>query len=479
MLSYHNVDIKEIEKDLQTDIVSGLTESAAEKKLQADGKNEIRKEKKKSDLIIFLSQFNAPLIYILLISSAISILFKDYAECVVILSVVIVNAIIGYIQEIKASNALSGLAKSLKLFTNVIRNGERKTINSSNLVAGDIIELAEGEKIPADIRIISSDEFHVDESSLTGESVPVFKNPDIITGNVPLGDRSNILHAGTFVISGAARGIVIATGAKTAIGKIADMIANADTFDTPLTANIKKMSAILMWTIMGLAAFTFFYGIIIDGKTISDMFSFAIALAVAMIPEGLPTTVTIILAFGVFRMSKRRAIVRKLPAVETLGGASVICSDKTGTLTENKMTVKKIFSGGVFYEVDGTGYTPDGKIIPMQTVEEMYEEKSKKKTKIPDENFALDDTILSGVLCNDSYIEKSNGKFIPHGDPTEISFLFSAYKYGIDFDAVKKRFNSNWFIQAEALFTATVQFTSRAPRLYCVLPVEILIPTNK
>jgi len=291
-----------------------------------------------------------------------------------------------------------------------------------DLIPGDVVILSKGDKVPADIRLFSSDELYVDESVLTGESIPVLKSPELLKQDTLLGDRKNMLYTGTFIIDGYAKGIVVETGQNTVIGHIANMIASADVFDTPLTVNIKKISNILMWVILILTLITFCYGVIIDNRTIPEMFSYSIALAVGMIPEGLPAIVTIILAFGVYRMSKFNAIVRKLPVVETLGSASVICTDKTGTLTENKMTVKKIFAGGMFYDVEGVGYSSIGKVINTKSLDTV------DMQKVLQINPALDSTIISGILCNDSSVKLIGNEFVTEGNPTETSLLIAAYK---------------------------------------------------
>jgi len=434
MSKWHSIDINEIGRNLNTDFVCGLDDSVATERLQKDGKNEIVTEKDKPKFYVFLSQFNSSLVYILIISAIISFFFKDYVECIVILIVITINAIIGYVQEIKASNALKNLAKSLILFTKVLREGRYRTIESSGLVVGDIVLLEKGNKVPADIRVISSDELYVDESSLTGESIPALKNSDVLDQNIPLGDRKNMLYAGTFIISGSACGVVVETGQKTVIGNIANMIISADVFDTPLTISIKKISNLIMWVILTLTSVTFLYGVFVDKKSVSDMFAYAIALSVGMIPEGLPAIVTIILAFGVYRMSKFNAIVRKLPAVETLGSATVICTDKTGTLTENKMTVTKIFAGGVFYDVKGGDNSRYYEIKQVSILDGMD---IKQVLQI---NPALATTILSGVLCNDSIAEFVNGNFVVHGNPTDAALMIVAHKYGADCEQLNKQF---------------------------------------
>ena len=427
---WHSLSSDIIQDELKTDFEAGLNRTEVDKRLLEYGKNEISVGKSKPAIFTFLSQFNDPLVYILIVSALICILFSDYVEAAVIFAVVLINALIGFVQENKANNALVNLAKSLVIMVSVIRDGKKVLVNSVDLVVGDIVEFSEGDKIPADIRILKCDELLVDESSLTGESIPIHKNTEVLDENVLLGDRRNMIYASTFLVEGFANGVVVATGKNTEIGKISDLIANADTFTTPLTKSIANFSKLLMWVILGFSFITFIYGVI-EGRPVVDMFSYAVAAAVGMIPESLPTMLTIILAFAVYHMSKKNAIIRKLPAVETLGSSTVICSDKTGTLTENKMTVQHIYAGEIEYDVSGVGYSFDGYVKNLNNPSD---------DNILVSNLALNDTLITGIICNDSSVREENGSNVVHGDPTEASFIVSAKKAGLDCDNVFKRF---------------------------------------
>jgi Ca2+-transporting ATPase len=311
----------------------------------------------------FLLQFHQPLIYILIVSGTITALLQEWVDSGVIFGVVLVNAIIGYIQEAKAVTAMAALARTMTTVATVLRQGEKKHIPALELVPGDIVLLASGDKVPADMRLLYVRDLKVNESSLTGESLPVEKIADELNHDTLLADRLNMAYASSLVAYGQGKGIVTATGDHTEMGRISELIASADELATPLTRKIASFSHVLLYAILVLTGVTFGVGRI-RGEPFFDMFMAAVALAVGAIPEGLPAAVTITLAIGVSRMAKQKAIIRKLSAVETLGSTTVICSDKTGTLTENQMTVQKIMAGGIVYEVTGAGYNPSaGKIL--------------------------------------------------------------------------------------------------------------------
>ena len=392
----------------QTNPKTGLTSKQVDDYRTQYGLNEMTMKKGKSALLRFWLQIHQPLIYVLLISATIALYFGEYVDASVIYGVVVVNAVMGFVQEDKALKALDSLSKSITVKTHVIRDNDVLEIDSKELVPGDIVILRSGEKVPADLRLLQVHDLKIDESALTGESVPVEKVSEELPDNTLLADRRNMAFASTLVTFGQAKAVVVETGDHSQIGQISKMIHEAADLKTPLTEKIESFSGKLLWFIVFLSVLAFAVGFY-KGLPFVDTFMSAIAMAVAAIPEGLPAALTIILAIGVSRMSKRKAIVRKLPAVETLGSTSIICSDKTGTLTENKMTVQKIVCAGQEYSVSGNGYAIKGTIEPQ------------------DDNQALIACLKTGILCNEAQL-KSSG---PQGDPTEIALLVSAEKKGI------------------------------------------------
>lgn len=349
-MRYYSKNIKEVEKMLKTNIQTGLDSKEATNRIKKDGENVIKDNNKKSNIAKFLAQFNDFMVIILLIAGAISFLTsflqsdKDFLDTIIIVLIVFINAVLGFMQENKAEKALEALKKMSSPKANVIRNGVLQKIDSTGLVIGDIIVINSGDYISADARLIECNNLKVEEASLTGESIPIEKNIDTINiENSSIGDRKNMIYSGTLAINGKAKGIVTATGMQTEIGKIAHMIINQEDEQTNLQKKLEETGKIL-----GIGALVICFGIFFIGlfRKIPpfEMFMTSVSLAVAAIPEGLPAIVTIMLAIGVEKMVKRNAIIRKLPAVEALGSATVICSDKTGTLTQNKMEVIKVYT---------------------------------------------------------------------------------------------------------------------------------------
>ncbi len=322
-------------------------------------------------------------------------LLGEWVDSGVIFGVVLINAIVGFLQESKAEKSIDALSRMVTTEATVRRDGRKQRIPSEDLVPGDVVLLQSGDRVPADLRLFHVRNLHVDESALTGESLPVAKHPDPLARDTILADRKNLAYAGTLVTSGQAESLVWGIGDQTETGRIAHLISNAVELSTPLTRKIARFSSLLLRVILALAAGTFALGIS-RGEKPEDMFMAAVALAVGAIPEGLPAAVTIVLAIGVSRMAKRRAIIRKLPAVETLGSTTVICSDKTGTLTENQMTVREILAGGKAYEVTGAGYDPAGELRFDGEV-----------VNVP-EHPALAECLLAGMLCNDSSLVRED-----------------------------------------------------------------------
>ena len=422
---WHAMGSDEVARALESEPGRGLSNAEVVVRLERFGPNVLTPSKGHGPLVRFLLQFHQPLLYILLAASAVTLVLKEYEDSAVIFGVVLINAIVGFIQESKAVAAISALAKSVKTDTTVLREGRRQRIPAEELVPGDIVILAAGDKIPADMRILSAHELHTDESVLTGESLPVLKRPEPIEGDVPLADRHCLSFAMTLVTRGQGSGVVVATGDRTEVGHIAELISGAQELATPLTRKISRFSRWLLYVIMGLAAATFAIGIA-RGETAVDMFMAAVALAVGAIPEGLPAAVTIMLSVGVARMAKRGAIIRKLPAVETLGSTTVICSDKTGTLTENQMTVKELYAGGRRYGMTGIGYSPEGEVV------------EEGAPAVPLAGGALAECLRAGALCNDATLVQKEGRWMVEGDPTEGALLASARKGGIPADELER-----------------------------------------
>ena len=413
---WHSLPTDTITKEFSSDLQKGLTPEEAKQRLQQFGGNTLTEKQGISAWMRFLLQFHQPLIYILIAAGVITAALQEWVDSGVIFGVVLVNAIIGYIQESKAESALAALADTMVAEATVLRNGQKKRIPSAELVPGDIVLLQAGDKVPADLRLLKIRDLQVDESALTGESVPVEKAVDALDQGTVLAERKNMAYASAMVTYGQASGLVTATGDQTEIGRISELISSAQDLATPLTRKIAYFSHILLYAILALTAVTVVVGVL-RGQPFFDMFMAAVALAVGAIPEGLPAAVTITLAIGVSRMAKRRAIIRKLPAVETLGSTTVICSDKTGTLTENQMTVQAILAGGVHYEVNGAGYAPLGNIVQQDGGDKA-------------ESIALTKCLLAGVLCNDSLLHEKDGSWQIQGDPTEGALLASAAKGG-------------------------------------------------
>jgi cation-transporting P-type ATPase F len=415
---WHQLSAQEVSRQLDTNTETGLVSSEVTQRQQSFGANELKGKPAKSPILRFLLQFHQPLLYILLIAGAIKAFLGSWANAWVIWGVTLINAIIGFVQESKAESAIAALASSVQTNTTVLRNGEKRQVPSQELVPGDVVLLASGDKVPADLRLVQSRNLQVNESALTGESIAIEKNTKPLNSDAPLAERRNMAYAGSFVTFGTGRGVVVAIGEATETGRISQLIEQGTSLKTPLTRKFDKFSRTLLYIILGIAALMFAIGLGY-GYSWVEMFEAAIAFAVSAIPEGLPAVVTITLAIGVSRMVRQHAIVRKLPAVETLGSATVICSDKTGTLTENQMTVQAIYAGGKNYTVTGVGYTPQGKILlegnPINW----------------DSSPALKECIEAGLLCNDSHLEKKDEQWQVVGDPTEGALVAVANKVGL------------------------------------------------
>jgi cation-transporting P-type ATPase F len=423
---WHHLPVREVTRHLESNPEAGLTSAEVAKRRERFGANELKAKPGKSPIVRFLLQFNQPLLYILLVAGAIKAILGEWVNAWVIWGVTLINAIVGFVQESKAESAIAALASSVQTEATVIRDGQKVRIPSTEIVTGDVVLLTSGDKVPADLRLIEARSLQVNESALTGESVAVEKNLQTLDVDAPLAERTNMAYAGSFVTFGQGKGIVVAIAQETETGRISQLMEQQTNLKTPLTRKFDKFSRTLLYIILGVAALTFAVGLGY-GYSWIEMFEAAVALAVSAIPEGLPAVVTITLAIGVSRMARRHAIIRKLPAVETLGSATVICSDKTGTLTENQMTVQAIYAGGQQYHVSGEGYTPEGEIFFDETPVEL------------DEYPVLQDCLIAGLLCNDSHLEVKDGQWNVVGDPTEGALISVANKVGCHRDELEQK----------------------------------------
>ncbi|MGD1857355.1 MAG: cation-transporting P-type ATPase [Leptolyngbyaceae cyanobacterium] len=416
--SWHTLSSQEALDVFNSNVETGLTAEEVANRYETYGWNELPIHPGKPGWLKFLLQFHQPLLYILLIAGGVKAFLGSWTNAAVIWGVTVINAVIGYVQEAKAEGAIASLAKAVTTESTVLREGQLLQVPSQDLVPGDIVRLASGDKVPADLRLLKNRSLQVDESALTGESVPVEKTVQFLSPEIPLAERTNMAYAGSFVTFGQGTGVVIATAAATEVGQISQSMANRINLSTPLTRKFAKFSRLLLYVILTLATLTFAIGLG-QGESWVYMFEAAVALAVSAIPEGLPAVVTITLAIGVNRMARRHAIIRKLPAVEALGSATVVCSDKTGTLTENQMTVQAIYAGEQHYHVSGGGYSPKGDISRSDQPNQPLEE------ELPS---ALKECLMAGALCNDAQLKQTGEHWSVVGDPTEGALLTAAAK---------------------------------------------------
>ncbi len=398
----HAIPAADLIDALGSDPVRGLRGPEAEQRLQNWGPNQLSQRRGRPGWQRFLGQFHDPLLYTLLAVGAVKLLLGEVSEAWVIWSVTVINAVIGDVQENRAETAIAALARSVRTSVEVVRGGQPTRLASEQLVPGDLVQLEAGSKVPADLRLLTVQQLQVDESALTGESMPVRKATAPVEPRAPLAERHGMAYAGSLVTAGRASGLVVATGNATEVGHISRSLSDQTSLSTPLTRQFRGFTHTLLQLVLALAGVTFLVGLA-RGRATAEMFDGAVALAVGAIPEELPAIVTITLAIGVNRMARRNAIIRKLPAVEALGSTTVICSDKTGTLTQNRMTVQQIHAGGELWPLDqleGSGH-----------------------------NLALRDTLLAGMLCNDARASEHEGLV---GDPTETALLQAAAVAGLD-----------------------------------------------
>ena len=428
-MKWYEMITDEVEKRLNTNYTTGLTSKEVEKRIKQFGFNELKEAEQPSALLLFLAQFKDFMVVVLLAATLISGLLGEYVDAIAIIAIVLINGFLGYFQERKAERSLHALKELSAPQVIVFRDKQWTKIPSKEVVVGDIVKFSSGDRIGADLRIIESKSLEIEESALTGESLPVAKFVDPISGSdIGLGDQGNMAFMGTMVTRGSGVGVVVATGMSTAMGQIADLLQSAETMITPLQRKLEHLGKVLITVALLLTLLVVVIGVL-QGHDLYNMFLAGVSLAVAAIPEGLPAIVTVALSLGVQRMIKKNSIVRRLPAVETLGCASIICSDKTGTLTQNKMTVTQLWSGGETWSVSGTGYDPQGNF---------YLGKDKIN---PKKSKALHQLLTFGLLCNNAELKMKKKEYIVDGDPTEGALVVAAMKASLSKESMKNQFD--------------------------------------
>ena len=410
--AYHARPIADVVSALGADPRQGLTEAEAAARLQKYGPNRLPEGKRRHPALRFLAHFHNVLIYVLIGAGIVTAFLEHWIDTAVILAVVVVNAVIGFIQEGRAEQAMDAIRDMLSPHASVLRGGHRISVDGQNIVPGDIVLLEAGDKVPADLRLIQASNLQAQEAILTGESVPVAKHVDAVAEAAPLGDRKCLLFSGTLLTSGTARGVVIATGQETEIGRISGLLGEVRTLTTPLVAQMAGFARWLTVMILLISAVLLLFGYFVDHFEFIDVFMAVVSLAVAAIPEGLPAVLTITLAVGVQAMARRNAIVRRLPAIETIGSVSVICSDKTGTLTRNEMVVASIVTSAGTAEIGGEGYAPAGPVTGLDPA-----------SLVPLARIA--------ALCNDASLTEAEGDWRVEGDPMEGALIALAGKLAV------------------------------------------------
>ncbi|MCP6681462.1 calcium-translocating P-type ATPase, SERCA-type [Bacillus nakamurai] len=427
-MKFHEMGQTDLLQATNTSIKQGLTEKEVKKRLEKHGPNELQEGKRPSAIVLFFAQFKDFMVLVLLAATLISGFLGEYVDAIAIMAIVFVNGVLGFFQERRAEKSLKALKELSTPYVSALRDGSWTKIQSKELVPGDIVKFTSGDRIGADVRIVEAKSLEIEESALTGESLPVVKQADKLREpDVSLGDITNMAFMGTIVTRGSGVGVVVGTGMNTAMGKIADMLDSAGNISTPLQRRLEELGKILIVVALLLTVLVVAVGVI-QGHELYSMFLAGVSLAVAAIPEGLPAIVTVALSLGVQRMIKQKSIVRKLPAVETLGCASIICSDKTGTLTQNKMTVTHMWSGGKTFKVSGIGYEPAGVFT-----------RDDQEIKPKDEK-QLEQMLIFGALCNTSEIELKDGHYVLDGDPTEGALLTAARKGGFSNDWLQSQY---------------------------------------
>lgn len=443
---WHTLGAPEVLAALQTS-ADGLDAAEAARRLKINGPNQLPAPPRPHPVLRFLAQFNNMLIWFLLAAAAAAGFLGHFVDAGVIVAVVVINAGVGFVQEGRAEQALAAIRGMIAPHATVLRDGKRHKIAARDIVAGDIVVVEAGDKTPADLRVIRARNLLADEAILTGESLPAEKSDAVAALDAPLGDRVGMLYSGTLIATGQATGVAVTTGASTEIGRIATLIGQVQTQTTPLLRQINQFGRLITWFAIGLAGLLFAFAILLRGYAWPDALMVVVALAVGIVPEGLPAIISITLAIGVQRMARRHAVVRRLPAVETLGSTSVICSDKTGTLTRNEMTARRIVTVGAEYLVDGAGYAPEGRITASgretegaQTVQASL--------------------IRAALLCNDAQLVETDGQWSVHGDPMEGALVTLAMKSGLHPEAER----SAWARLDEIPFDAQHRFMATLHR---------------
>jgi calcium-translocating P-type ATPase len=421
VVSWHAMPAAEVCKRLTTNSESGLAATEASARLQKFGPNRLPEGRKRGPFMRFLSQFNNILVYVLLGAGFIKLMLNLWVDAGIILAVVILNGLLGFIQEGKAEKALESIRNMLSAEARAVRDGATRMIPAEKLVPGDVVQLESGDKVPADLRLADVTNLRTEEAALTGESVPAEKSVDAVSANATVGDRENMAFSGTMVVSGRATGVVVATGSETELGRINQLLANVSALETPLLRQIKKFGYVITAAIAVISVLIFSYGKWVTGMDFVPLFQAVVGVAVSIIPEGLPALITITLAIGVQRMAQRSAIIRRLPAVETLGSVSRICSDKTGTLTLMEMMVVSAVTAESTYQVSGDGYAPEGTVT--------------KDGKPVDKDLVLKHMGRVSILCNDAQLLQHEGTWKVEGDPTEGALYPFASKLGLDLRA--------------------------------------------
>jgi len=453
---WHSLDAARSLEKLEVDPRKGLASDEVERRLERYGENRLPEEPRASAFARLVKQFQNVLIYVLLVAAAVAALLGEWIDTGVILAVVVVNAVIGFIQEGKAEQALEGIRKMLSPEATVVRDGRRETVPAEKLVPGDIVLLSSGDRVPADLRLIEARNARADEAALTGESVPVAKSPEPVPADALLGDRRNLAFSSTMITAGRLRGVVVETGERTEIGRIGKMVSGVEKLTTPLLRKIDRFGKQLSVAILGLGTLLFLLSWLVRGYALEESFLIVVSFAVAAIPEGLPAILTITLALGVQRMAGRNAIVRRLPAVETLGSVTTICSDKTGTLTRNEMTVGRVITATHLFTVTGSGYAPEGEF------------RTDDQRVAPEEHPVLQEIGRAVLLCNDSQVTKDpgQGEWTLIGDPTEGALLVLASKLGLHREGEEERHPRIDLIpfESENRFMATLNDTGNGRR---------------
>jgi Ca2+-transporting ATPase len=451
----------------------GLSPESAERRLAEHGPNRIRQGREISAVEVLLHQFTSPLIYVLLGALAITLAIQSYTDAIVIGAVLLINATVGFLQEYRAESAVQSLTSMMTPSARVIRGGEAQDIDSAHLVPGDVVEIDQGRMVPADLRLVEVESLQVNEAALTGESTPVTKTADTLEDDpdLPRADQANMAFLGTGVTSGRARGVVVATGSDTGIGEIAEQVGESAEIETPLERRIRRLTRWITIGILGVAVVAMAVGLA-AGRSFTEMLLLGIALSVAAIPAGLPIVVTVALALGVRRMARRHALIRQLPVVDTLGSTTVILTDKTGTLTQNRMTVRAISTVTDTYLIGGDGETTDGAITrhdaasaASSDTEDGAAGSGVADTVSVTENSPLWQALQVGALCNEASFATDEDGFRADGDPMEVALLVAAAKAGLDHDGLAERYPRVATVpfRTERRFMATIHEADDGP----------------